>query len=257
MTRFASRSNNFGRVFALGLAAALLGLAGCEGDDGKDGPPGPEGLSCWDLNENGVKDFPDEDTNGDGVIDVNDCRGGGGVSIPIDQADSINAEVLRIDVPDGGANPVVTLKVTNDAEIGLSGLPADEIRFTLAQLSPPAAAGASSEWQSYVTADDADADGNDVADVQAGYERGNAGTFVDKGDGTYTYTFEMALAGDNAYPAGPTYDATKTHRLGLQIDRSDPRAPNNAVTDFVPAGATVKCRSTISPSWPGVWPEPT
>lgn len=239
MTRISSPEASFRRLVAIALASALLGLAGCEGDDGKDGSPGPEGLSCWDLNENGVKDFPDEDTNGDGVIDVNDCRGGGGASIPIDQADSINAEVTGIEVPDGGGNPVVRLKISDDSEIGLRGLPADQIRFTLAQLSPAPAAGASSEWQSYVTTDDADADGNDVADVQAGYERGNAGTFVDNGDGTYAYTFENALAGDGAYPAGPTYDATKTHRLGLQIDRSDPRAPNNAVTDFVPAGGEV------------------
>src|SRR3990172_5117426 len=38
------------------------------------GPPGPAGLNCWDLNGNGVPD-PGEDTNGDGVVDVWDCRG--------------------------------------------------------------------------------------------------------------------------------------------------------------------------------------
>ena len=50
----------------------LVGLAGCDGDDGDDGNDGSDGdpgLACWDLNENGIKDFPDEDTNGDGVID--------------------------------------------------------------------------------------------------------------------------------------------------------------------------------------------
>ena len=62
------------------LAAMSLALAGCEGDDGKDGAagaPGTDGspgISCWDLNENGVPDLPDEDTNGDGVVDVLDCR---------------------------------------------------------------------------------------------------------------------------------------------------------------------------------------
>ena len=34
---------------------------------------GPRGLSCWDLNENGIAD-PDEDFNQDGVVDVRDCR---------------------------------------------------------------------------------------------------------------------------------------------------------------------------------------
>ena len=72
---------------ALVLALSLFGLtlAGCDdGDDGRDGADGADGdpgLSCWDLNENGIPDFPDEDTNGDGVIDVNDCRADIGSSL--------------------------------------------------------------------------------------------------------------------------------------------------------------------------------
>jgi hypothetical protein len=69
-----------------------LGLTGCDdGDDGAPGPPGPagtdgvigadgadgaagaNGISCWDLDMDGVAD-PEEDTNGDGLIDVVDCR---------------------------------------------------------------------------------------------------------------------------------------------------------------------------------------
>ncbi|MGD8977283.1 MAG: hypothetical protein PVG91_06730, partial [Gammaproteobacteria bacterium] len=60
----------------LAIVMLALGAAGCSGDDGDDGAAGAagtDGLSCWDLNENGVPDFPDEDTNDDGVIDVNDC----------------------------------------------------------------------------------------------------------------------------------------------------------------------------------------
>ena len=37
------------------------------------GPKGPAGISCWDLNENGIKD-PEEDMNKDGAVDVMDCR---------------------------------------------------------------------------------------------------------------------------------------------------------------------------------------
>ena len=37
--------------------------------------PGPAGQSCWDLNGNGVAD-DEEDTNLDGVVDVQGCRGG-------------------------------------------------------------------------------------------------------------------------------------------------------------------------------------
>ena len=53
---------------------------GCDGDDGAPGPAGPagtdgsDGQACWDLNGNGIGDIPDEDTNGDGVVDVDDCR---------------------------------------------------------------------------------------------------------------------------------------------------------------------------------------
>jgi octaheme c-type cytochrome (tetrathionate reductase family) len=80
------------------LASVLLlvaGLAGCEGDDGKDGvagtpgtpgtagTPGTPGLNCWDLNQNGVKDFPAEDVNRDGVIDVLDCRTPSGAYDPV------------------------------------------------------------------------------------------------------------------------------------------------------------------------------
>jgi hypothetical protein len=50
------------------------GPTGATGASGPSGPSGPPGLNCWDLNGNGVPDFPEEDTNGDGTIDVNDCR---------------------------------------------------------------------------------------------------------------------------------------------------------------------------------------
>ncbi len=64
-------------LIALTACSAVFALAGCEGDDGDDGDPGPQGatgLACWDLNENGVPDLPDEDLNGDGVVDVLDCN---------------------------------------------------------------------------------------------------------------------------------------------------------------------------------------
>ena len=63
-------------------------IAGCEGDDGApgadgidgvdgvDGAPGADGtdgVACWDLNANGIGD-PEEDLNGDGVVDVLDCN---------------------------------------------------------------------------------------------------------------------------------------------------------------------------------------
>jgi octaheme c-type cytochrome (tetrathionate reductase family) len=80
-------------LLVLGLG---LGLAGCEGSDGAagadgatgaagaDGADGAAGQSCWDLNANGVGD-PDEDINGDGVIDVYDCNAYASGAYEIDQ----------------------------------------------------------------------------------------------------------------------------------------------------------------------------
>ncbi|MEH0665097.1 hypothetical protein H4F18_06385 [Vibrio scophthalmi] len=55
----------------IGLLISVFVLVGCpiEGDTGK-------AIHCWDLNEDYMKTFPDEDTNGDGIINVLDCRGG-------------------------------------------------------------------------------------------------------------------------------------------------------------------------------------
>jgi len=77
------------RFWAVVFCAAAFTLAGCEGDDGNNGNPGadgadgPAGLACWDLNENGIPDFPDEDRNNDGVIDVLDCQTVG-ATVPVE-----------------------------------------------------------------------------------------------------------------------------------------------------------------------------
>ena len=76
MTR---RHGLLSRAFLLVVLGLGLGLAGCEGDDGAPGidgvagADGADGQACWDLNNNGVGD-PDEDINGDGIIDVYDCN---------------------------------------------------------------------------------------------------------------------------------------------------------------------------------------
>ena len=198
-------------VIAL-MALAAAGMAGCEGDDGKTGAQGPAGPAG-----------PPGPPGTPGT--------GGSTAVPIDTASEINPEIVGIAVPSGGGAPVVTFKLTDAQGFGIRGLPANQVRFTLAQLSPPPAAGASSEWQSYITT----ASGG-IPDAQATYERGTSGTFVDNADGTYQYTFAKPLTGAGAYPAGPVYDGTKTHRFAFQIDRSEPRASNNLPTDFVPVG---------------------
>jgi octaheme c-type cytochrome (tetrathionate reductase family) len=88
------------------FASLLVGMflafaiAGCEGDDGAtgadgvngaDGAPGADGsdgVACWDLNENGVGD-PEEDLNGDGVVDVLDCNA---IASDASQAQKLHAD---------------------------------------------------------------------------------------------------------------------------------------------------------------------
>jgi len=171
------------------------GQDGAAGAAGPAGPPGPPGPST-------------------------------GSGVPIDSTDHINIAVSSVVISAGGGAPVVSLTLTNDLEQGLKDLPAGDIRFTLAQLSP-GTSGGSSEWQSYVTRTD-----GGIADVQADAERGSAGTFVDNFDGTYQYTFANDLT---AYPAGPVYDETKTHRLGIEI-RGQAPISSNGLIDFVPVG---------------------
>lgn len=51
------------------------GEKGEVGDEGSVGSEGPPGQNCWDLNGNGIRNPSTEDTNGDSVVDVLDCKG--------------------------------------------------------------------------------------------------------------------------------------------------------------------------------------
>lgn len=54
------------------------GVPGVPGEQGPAGEPGADGLSCWDLNGDGVAD-PEEDINGDGDFNALDCQGADGL----------------------------------------------------------------------------------------------------------------------------------------------------------------------------------
>lgn len=54
------------------------GEKGDTGQDGATGPAGPAGLACWDLDGNGDGDIVTEDIDGNGVVDVADCKGAKG-----------------------------------------------------------------------------------------------------------------------------------------------------------------------------------
>ena len=199
----ARNRNSFVRIAALLILG--MSLAACSGDDGKKGDTGDTG--------------PAGPSGPPGPV-------GPTSGVPIDSVELINIEVTSVAVPAGGGAPTVQLTLTNDLTQGLFGLAAGEIRFTLAQLTP-GTGGGSSEWQSYITRDSAG-----IPNAQANTETATAGTFVDNSDGTYTYTFSQALTD---YPAGPVFDTTKTHRLGIEI-RGQAPISSNGIHDFVPAG---------------------
>jgi len=203
------------RLAGLLLASALL--FACDGSTGPAGPAGPAG-SNGTPGTPGPSGPPGTST---------------GPAIPVTSAEKINVEIQDVAIPAGGGAPVVTMVLTDDLGFGLKDLPANTISFVLSQLTQ-GQDGGSSEWQSYVTRDSAG-----IVDAQASTESGAAGTFTDNGDGSYTYTFAQDLT---AYPAGPTFDSTKTHRLGIEIRTvyvlGVAIPANNAPYDFVPAGGS-------------------
>jgi OmcA/MtrC family decaheme c-type cytochrome len=204
----ASYNNCSGRIAALMLVGLLF--AGCDGgkgpvgpsgSDGAAGPPGPAGPST-------------------------------GSGVPVTSADKIIAVVTGVSIS-ASEVATVSLQLTNDLGQGLRGLPAANIRFVIAQLTP-GEGGGSSAWQSYVTRND-----GGVPNIQATTETATAGTYVDNNDGTYTYTFANAL---DDYPAGPVFDASKTHRVGIEIRTTsggfwpENIPADNAPFDFLPTG---------------------
>ena len=189
------------------LVIAATFLIACEGKDGKDGATGAAGPA----GSSGPPGTP-----------------GSAGGVPVDSAEKINITVNSVAVPAGGGRPVVELSLSNDLTQGLTGLPAGDIRFVLSQLSPAVtSSGESSEWQSYVSRSS-----NGVPNAQANTETATKGDFVDNGDGSYQYTFEMELT---AYPGAPTFDESKSHRLGIEI-RGQAPISSNGIYDFVPTG---------------------
>lgn len=205
-----SYRNCTGRVSALVFLGLLF--AGCSGGDGAAGSPGAGGPA-------GPPGPPGPST---------------GSGIPVTSAEKINVQITGVSVPAGGGAPTVSLALTNDLGQGLTGLPAGNIRFVIAQLTP-GTNGGSSEWQSYITRTT-----GGIQNVQATTEKATDGTYVDNGDGTYEYTFANTLTD---YPGGPVFDESKTHRVGIEIrtNNSPLSLPenipaDNAPFDFVPTG---------------------
>jgi OmcA/MtrC family decaheme c-type cytochrome len=207
----AGRAAGSGRAGIAIWALAVCLLAACSGDDGAAGPDGAPGPA-------GPPGPPGPPAS---------------AAVPVQSAEKINVAIHSVSVPSAGGAPTVELRLSDDLGFGLTGLPAANISFTIAQLSP-GQNGGSSEWQSYVTRSSAG-----IPDAQATTETATAGAYTDNGDGTYTYTFAQALTD---YPGGPVFSAGKTHRLGVEIRTSgggflaENIPADNAPFDFLPSG---------------------
>ena len=194
------------RILALLISLSLAACSG-GGSQGPEGPQGPAGGS------------------GPGGVD-----GPSGV-IPIRLADEVNVAYTGFYL--SGDTLTVSVYLSDDQNQGLAGLPAGNIRFALAQLSP-GVNGSSSEWHSYILRSS-----NGIENAQGTTETASTGAWVDNADGTYNYTFANGL---NSYAGGPQFDAAKTHRIAVEV-RTDSngfmstRLPSsNAPRDFVPGG---------------------
>lgn len=224
-----------GCVWAL-FAIAIL--AGCTG--GKDGAPGPAGATGPGGATGG--------TGGTGPV----------LALDISTAKTVTAKVTSVT---SGTAPVVTVTLVDESGNPLKGLAAGEVRLAIAQLQA-APAGGTTQWANYLTSVEKatpTTTGWGTADaVQATAEVASSGTFTDKGDGSYAYSFSKpldalgaaataayAVAGRIPAPLTIAYDGTLTHRVGLEIrgafgGRVLPTPTNNAVYDYLPStGATV------------------
>lgn len=171
-------------LLPLALLAAL-GVAGCSGDDGDRGAVGAAGTACWDLNENGVGD-PEEDRNGDGVVDVLDCN-----------------------APLPGTNIVVSGKVTTDAGVldqfvsvffvPTGAVPAaQKAGLPLAKTLPPDAIEADVGFDGSYTAT-VDAGMYDVLAFRPGYEDEEIAGFDVTADGDNTLDIVLPAIPDGEY----------------------------------------------------------
>ncbi|MEJ2604858.1 MAG: OmcA/MtrC family decaheme c-type cytochrome [Gammaproteobacteria bacterium] len=238
--------NRFHKMFkgswALVLATLLLlGVAGCEGDDGPAGPPGPPGPPGTDGN--------------DGAVGPPGPPGGSAASITIGDGEALTeeeieilgqlqAEITSVTIE---SPPVVEFTVlTEDGEPAL-GLAEGVVWFTAAKLVPsdPDVNGGLPYWQSYVNRVEV-AGGEafnpnppDFLDQAIQATADSSGTLEELGDGNYRYTFATDIT-NVTEPVAVEYDASLTHRIGLEIRLGGagevPLAPDNPVYDFVPDG---------------------
>jgi OmcA/MtrC family decaheme c-type cytochrome len=207
-----SRTNTYAAVISgVMLAALLAACSGSTGSAGAAGPPGPAGPAG-----------PPGPSSTTAIV----------VTDP--SVTSITGTIKSVTI---GPPQLVKFSLADQNGVPLQGLPAADISWTFAKLTP-GVNGESSNWQSYiqqtVTPSGCPATSCLTAPaVQATTESSTKGTLVDNGDGTYQYTFHT----DITNVPGVTYSATLTHRVGFEI-RGLAQANNGPYTFQASTGAT-------------------
>ena len=195
-------------------------LAACTGSTGPVGPAGPAGAT-------GATGPP----GATGPV----------TGLDITSATAITGTITGVTV---GSKTVVNFQLVDQNGAPLKGLPAADIGFVIANLTP-GTNGMSSYWTSYiyhsVTPSGCPAGVTScetAAAIQPTTENGATGTLVDNGNGTYVYTFAKDVTTDPVVK----YDATLTHRVAFEI-RGLAQANNGAYTFQPSTGATTNIYS--------------
>ncbi len=208
--------SRFGILIIL-IVMAALALTSCSGSTGPAGPAGATG-PAGGTGPAGPA--------GSVVVDA--------AALTAAQADTFTMQgtvtgvtiasppVVNFFMTDANGNGIVGLATKNAAGTALNNM-----RFALAKLVP-GTNGSPDQWVSYM-----------VTDTTRPTTE-NTGTLVDKGDGTYTYTFVKNIT-DPTQTGGVVYEPNLTHRLAIQCSGTLPGSgeaiysPANIIYDFIPA----------------------
>ncbi|MDD5175052.1 MAG: OmcA/MtrC family decaheme c-type cytochrome [Sterolibacterium sp.] len=266
-------------LFVTTLATAAFLLQGCGGgDDGSQGPKGDAGAVSTVPGPAG-KDATAAVKIPSNSVAATDASSAAwkalAPQITVTGVTIASAPVVKFTVKDANGNPIVGLgNKSQSATAIVAGYP--NFGFTLAKLVP-GANGAPSKWVSYnvlrpptvaekagTVAATTSCDSTTAPTWCGTYPTtDNQGTLVDNGDGSYQYTFyrdptqvatlaakliDTANGLNKKADLGDlSYDATLTHRLGIQLGGAAPgTGSNNPTANSTGAPASVSMVNTAN-----------
>lgn len=232
---FATNHGSFRRLLGITLTGLFLAaLAGCAGEDGNPGEAGPPGNTGGTGGTGG--------TGASGTLPLVDSNG-------ISSVKFMTATTSSVSIPADGM-PVIVFSLKDENGVARRGLQASAARVVIARLYP-SVGGESSEWRAYTntialaipagtppasvtwpgttnalqaTAVAMNAAGSTFVDCAAAPEPRAAGSVaancppLANSGGVYVYKMAKNItAADANDPTAPAYDATLTHRIGMEF----------------------------------------